>query len=97
VYDFTDGKYIISYSNNPNYTKVKNDFTIWATGGEDKLPRRYHLLLMAPEPNHLYSFDIYTDSNDTKVVRARNVKMDEIGCSYYPADSRTNLYLYFLA
>ena len=97
VYDFTDGKYIISYANNPNYTKVKNDITVWVTGNEDKLPRRYHLIIDAPEPMHWYRVEGSNSTIDGK-WRATDVQMDpEDGANYYPDDRRTNLYLYFLA
>jgi hypothetical protein len=29
VYDFTNSDLVISYSNNPDYGNIKNDFLVW--------------------------------------------------------------------
>ena len=95
VYDFTDGKFISAYTNNPNYNKIKNDITVWAQGNSDRLARRYHLLIDAPERLHTYKYETYVDNHN--IVRATDVIMDQVGCDYIPRDKRMNLYLYYLA
>lgn len=45
-YSFEDGKLISSYSNNPNYSNIKNDFTVWgvrksSSGSEIPIHMRY--------------------------------------------------------
>lgn len=44
VYEFTDGEIITSFTNNPNYSQIKNDFTVWgATSAGTSV--RYHLVI----------------------------------------------------
>lgn len=44
VYSFEDAVLISSYSNNPSYTQIKNDFNVWGENSSG-LPIRFHLLL----------------------------------------------------
>ena len=48
VYDFNDSKFIISYSNSPQFNMIKNDFVVWGNkkdmSGVD-YPCRYHLAI----------------------------------------------------
>lgn len=52
IYDFTDAKnLVISYSNNPQYNNIKNDFIIWGkrkTSSGAEVPIRYHLAFDEP-------------------------------------------------
>ena len=46
VYDFSDSKLITSFSNTPQYNRIKNDFVIWGVRKGDNdinIPIRYHL------------------------------------------------------
>jgi hypothetical protein len=48
VYDFTNSDLVISYSNNPDYGNIKNDFLVWGirkTISGQELPIRYHLAI----------------------------------------------------
>lgn len=92
AYDLTNSHYISSYVNNPNYLKVKNDITVWASGTSDKLPRRYHLIIDIPEPFHAYEYTTYQD--ESGVIRARDVSISTSG--FQPLDIRMNMYLYYL-
>lgn len=63
IYDFTDAKnLVISYSNNPQYNNIKNDFIIWGkrkTSSGAEVPIRYHLAFDEPIE--------YNDQIDTSV------------------------------
>ena len=48
AYDFSNSPLIISYSNNPNYDNIKNDFIVWGerkTADGTKYPIRYHVAI----------------------------------------------------
>lgn len=47
-YNFDNTNLIDSYSNNPQYSKVKNAFLVWGEREESKLPIRYHLVIDTP-------------------------------------------------
>ena len=68
VYDLTDNKLITSFSNNIQYTKIKNDFVVWGIR-EDvsgvKLPIRYHLAIdKKPATGNIYEVFFYDDPDD---------------------------------
>lgn len=62
VYDFSNSEIIQSYSNAPQYQKIKNDFVIW---GERKTPSgtvypiRYHLAI---DSKNVYKTKFYMDA-----------------------------------
>lgn len=68
VYTFTDGNIATSFSNNPQYNMVKNDFVIWgirknANGNE--VPIRYHLAIdEKPKVGNIYEVFFYEDPDD---------------------------------
>ena len=48
VYDLSKHNFVISYSNNPKFDMIKNDFVVWGERqgpGNIKLPCRYHLAI----------------------------------------------------
>lgn len=65
VYQFTDSQLVTSYSNQPQYSAIKNDFVIWGvrkgvTGAE--IPIRYHLAIdQKPQTGKTYT--VYIDRN----------------------------------
>jgi len=67
-YDFTNSPLIISYSNSPQYNKVKNDYVIWGTRKDPNglsIPIRYHLAIdKKPKIGNTYDIYIYTDEED---------------------------------
>lgn len=66
VYTFEEGSGLISsYSNNPNYVNIKNDFHIW---GEDsnKNAIHYHLVLKEKPTNFNKYFVIFTKDEEGK-------------------------------
>ena len=67
-YDFTNSPLIISYSNSPQYNKVKNDYVVWGTRKDPNglsIPIRYHLAIdTKPEIGKTYDVCIYIDDED---------------------------------
>lgn len=67
-YDFTNSPLIISYSNSPQYNKIKNDYVVWGTRTDTnglKIPVRYHLAIdKKPAIGNTYDVYIYTDEED---------------------------------
>ena len=67
-YDFTNSPLIISYSNSPQYNKIKNDYVVWGTRTDTnglKIPIRYHLAIdKKPAIGNTYDVYIYTDEED---------------------------------
>lgn len=46
IYSFSKNRKLISsYTNNPQYGNIKNDFVVWGKSGKDGLPIRYHLAI----------------------------------------------------
>lgn len=68
VYTFDDSNLITSYSNNPQYNMIKNDFVVWgirenANGNE--VPIRYHLTIdNKPKIGNTYECFFYEDPDD---------------------------------
>ncbi len=68
VYDFTNSPLVISYSNSPNFTNVKNDYVVWGirknAAGND-IPIRYHLAIdTKPKIGNDYEVYFYEDPED---------------------------------
>jgi hypothetical protein len=68
IYDFSDSKLITSFANNPQYSKIKNDFVVWGireTPSGAKLPIRYHLSIDSkPQIGNIYEVFFYNDPDD---------------------------------
>ena len=68
VYVFDDSNLITSYSNTPQYNKIKNDFVVWgirenANGNEVTI--RYHLAIDSkPSTGNIYDCFFYEDPDD---------------------------------
>lgn len=65
VYNFDDSTLIQSYSNNPFYEDIKNDFVVWgiktSTSGA-QIPIRYHLAIdKKPKTGNIYKAFAYKD------------------------------------
>ena len=76
VYNFKDANLISSYSNNPQYGQIKNDFSIYGEHPDTKLKIRYHLLLQklpTLEEMRYWSLKYGTDElGNTTVVEAKS-------------------------
>jgi hypothetical protein len=73
AYVFDNSEIITSYSNNPQYAQIKNDFIVWGLRESvegKKLPIRYHLAIdTKPQPGNTYSC-YYVEGSD-KIVKAK--------------------------
>ena len=68
VYEFNNSNIITSFSNTPQFSKIKNDFVVWGirknANGND-VPIRYHLVIdKKPSIGHIYDVFFYEDEND---------------------------------
>ena len=65
TYDLKDSVLIDSYTNNPQYGQIKNDFIVWGIrtlSSNMKLPIRYHLAIdKKPEVGNIYKVIGYQD------------------------------------
>ena len=68
VYEFDNSNLVTSYSNNPQYQMIKNDFIVWGIreniNGND-VPIRYHLAIdKKPKTGNIYPCFFYLDPDD---------------------------------
>ena len=68
VYEFDNSNLVTSYSNNPQYQMIKNDFIVWGirenVNGND-VPIRYHLAIdKKPKTGNIYPCFFYLDPDD---------------------------------
>lgn len=80
VYNFTDSNLITSYSNAPQYNKIKNDFVIWGirkNANGNNIPIRYHLAIdKKPEIGNVYECFFYLDPDDEIEKAKVPIKVD---------------------
>ena len=78
VYDFSDSKLITSFSNSPQYNRIKNDFVVWGLRkNADGITRniRYHLAIdKKPEIGNIYEVFFYEDPDDGLIKAKAPVK-----------------------
>ena len=76
VYTFDDSTLITSYSNNPQFNMIKNDFIVWGsreTPSGQKVPIRYHLAIdKKPDIGNTHLVFKYTDE-EAGLVKAKSV------------------------
>lgn len=77
VYSFDTDDLIVSYTNNPQYRNVKNDFTVWGEKADTNTAIRYRLIVdKIPEfPDTDYQVALREDSFG--VLRAYNTENEE--------------------
>ena len=68
VYNFNNSNLITSFSNTPQFNKIKNDFVVWGikknANGND-VPIRYHLAIdTKPQIGNIYDVFFYEDTDD---------------------------------
>jgi len=74
-YDFSNSILIKTFSNNPHFNNIKNDYMVWgvrksATG--QSFPIRYHLAIdKKPAVDPSISYDVYLYYDETDIKRAR--------------------------
>lgn len=94
AYRFDDLGLVVSTSNNPQYSAIKNDLIIWGQRQDNKQALCYHLLIdKTPTWNANMSFgcEVYTDSWGVK--RAKPISSVANAQSITPKDWRQFLYL----
>ena len=68
AYDFTNSKLITSFSNTPQFNKIKNDYVVWGirkTAMGNTVPIRYHLAIdTKPKIGNIYEVFMYEDPTD---------------------------------
>ena len=76
VYTFDDSTLITSYSNNPQFNMIKNDFIVWGsreTPSGQKVPIRYHLAIdKKPDIGNTHLVFKYMDEEEG-LVKAKSV------------------------
>ena len=82
AYDFTNSKLISSFSNSPQFNKIKNDFIVWGQRKNNlgnTLPIRYHLAIdTKPNIGNIYEVFIYEDPSDGLVKAKAPIKFQGI-------------------
>ena len=82
VYSFKDAALVSSYSNNPQYNQIKNEYVVWGKQkvGELETDIQYHLLLQqAPEDYEDQFWKITTDLYDgEKIDEVKKVSEEEV-------------------
>lgn len=104
VYMFDDSTLITSYSNNPQYSMIKNDFLVWGIREDvmgNTYPIRYHLAIdKKPKVGNTYEVFFYEDKDDklTKakcpVIYPNKSQFPKIGVEevFYMDDSTKKIY-----
>ena len=68
AYDFSNLPIFTSFSNNPQFNNIKNDYVVWGmrkTAEGLNIPIRYHLAIdQKPKTGNTYKVFFYTDPND---------------------------------
>ena len=107
VYEFNNSNLVTSFSNSPQFNKIKNDFVVWGirknANGND-VPIRYHLAIdTKPAIGNIYDVFFYEDPDDglTKAKMpilyssyAEIVKTDGAAGVYYK-DTSTGIIYYW--
>ena len=95
IYSFEENNdLVVSYSNNLNYSNLKNDYHIWGTNS-DGFSIHYHLVIK-DKPTEMQTRQVVflTDKFSGKYTgRIRLAKEGEAGVAYTPSDWRAELYL----
>ena len=68
AFNFKDSRLVVSYSNNPAFNKIKNDFVVWGirkTVLGNTIPIRFHLAIdKKPETGRIHEIFMWTDPDD---------------------------------
>ena len=97
-FDFSNKKFIISYSNTPQYTEVKNDFMIWGirkTGDKTEIPIRYHLVIdKKPTPGNTYTAFQYQDKEENEKIKKWHAPLNFDSIINFPEKGVVGYYYY---
>lgn len=99
VYTFDENiDFLISCANNPQYSAIKNDITLWGQRDDKKTGLRYRLVIdNKPHiPRRIYQGYLYKDSFGVQRI-AKTAKVEgEIAQTITPVDWRQYIYLDYL-
>lgn len=77
VYQFPDGHLLTSYSNNPQFNNIKNDYIVWGSrtsGSGATIPIRYHLAIdQKPTIGNYYIVKVGMTSSGVKTYNKVNL------------------------
>ena len=94
IYDFKGAELITSYSNNPNYSNIKNDYVVWGireNTDKIKIPIRYHLAIdNKPKIGNLYRVYMYYDIEDGLLKAKMPIGFDDK--SHFPTVGNEDLF-----
>ena len=96
AYDFTNSKLVSSYSNTPQFSKIKNDFVVWGirkTALGNTIPIRYHLAIdTKPKTGNIYEVFMYEDPTDGLVKAKAPIKFE--AASSFPEQGAAGVFYY---
>ena len=100
AYNFEDATLVSAYTNNPQYSAIKNDINVWGIRSDSKAPIYYHIVI-DEKPDFTpgttsYEVCLYQDAVGIK--RARPVKEadDPNNRTITPNDWRTDIYFRYV-
>lgn len=73
-YDFSDSKLIKTFSNNPHYNNIKNDYMVWGvrkTATGQNFPIRFHLAIDKKPEIDGTPYDVYIYYDENGIKRAK--------------------------
>ena len=82
VYTFDNSVLINSFSNNPQFNMIKNDFIVWGireNANGNQVPIRYHLAIdTKPKVGETYEVFFYNDPDDNLLKAKRPIKYSNL-------------------
>lgn len=106
AYDFTNSKLIASFSNTPQFNKIKNDYVVWGirkTAMGNTVPIRYHLAIdTKPKTGNIYEVFMYEDPTDgltkakapIKFAAAANFPEQGVAGVFYYAEDLKQIFIW---
>jgi hypothetical protein len=96
AYDFTNSKLITSFSNSPQFNKIKNDYVVWGirkTAMGNTVPIRYHLAIdTKPKTGNIYEVFMYDDPTDGLTKAKAPIKF--AAASNFPEQGAAGVFYY---
>lgn len=97
VYTFDNSVLISSFSNNPQFNMIKNDFIVWGireSANGNEVPIRYHLAIdEKPKVGETYDVFFYIDPDDNLEKAKRPIKYRNINELKRNAGAAGNFYM----
>lgn len=77
TYSFTNSNLIASYSNDPQYSLIKNDYVVWGKVPNTETPIQYHLIIDTP-PRSDEQNKWYVKTEEGKIIKASSIATDDM-------------------